>query len=116
MNNIRLVYDVIDTKIDKSKTWYCCNNNTIYARINVGFNINYYLEANINSKNGKQPCIILSKDNINNQCRRCYTDNYGRLKIKPIAFRNYFKSIYNRDSNITFSIIEEEEEYIVVVI
>lgn len=115
MNNyIRLVYDVINTKVDKTKSWYSYKDNIIFAKLKLPFKVNYFLEASINNKNGKEPCIILSKDNIDTQCRHCNVDNYGRIKIRPIAFKNYFKSIYDRDSNIKLDIIETTEEYIVV--
>lgn len=115
MNNyIRLVYDVINTKVDKTKSWYLYKDNIIFAKLTLPFKVNYFLEATLNNKNGKEPCIILSKDNIDTQCRRCNTDNYGRIKIKPVAFKDYFKSIYNRDSNIKLDIIDISEDYVVI--
>lgn len=99
---INYFYNIINTTIDKDLPWYSVKNNIIYIKGNPnGFK--YYLEAyNYDSVTGKQFFIILSIDKIHDACRKCYLDNYGRLKIKPIAHKDYLKSIYDKDSNIKF--------------
>lgn len=101
-SGLSVFYNIISTSIDKNKPWYNVKDNTIYIKANSdGFK--YYLEADsYHPDTGRQLFIILSKSKIHESCRPCHVDNFGRLKIRPIAHKEYLQSIYVRDSNIKF--------------
>lgn len=103
---ISMFYNVLNTTVDKSKPWYNVRDNIIYIKPD-SYEFKYYVEVDTyDNINGRQLYIILSKEKIHNGCRPCYIDDYGRLKIKPIAHKEYFKSLYERDSNIKFELAD----------
>lgn len=109
--SVSMFYNVLNTTIDKSKVWYNVANNIIYVKADAnGFK--YYLEADTyDPNNGRQLYIILSREKIHDSCRQCYVDNFGRLKIKPVAHKEYFKTMYERDSNIKFELVDVNSDY-----
>ena len=113
MNNVRLIYNIIDTTVDKDKPYYVVKDNVIYIRDKSLFDNKYYLEADYYSPTeGRKLIIILSKEKIDSNCRQCKVDNYGRLKIKPVAHREYLQAVYSRDSNIQFVLDSMNDEFV----
>ena len=112
-SNVRLFYNVINTTIDKERAWYSVRDNIIYIRDKELLKSKYYLEAyTCTSDAGRQLYIIFSEEKIDKACRPCHVDNFGRLKIRPISHREYFRTLYENDSNIQFNIVEYNEQYI----
>lgn len=115
MINLDLLYDIPAVKVDKSKPYYNPDANIIYFRPIIPFRVGYYLEANQVDKNGnKQRYIIVSVNKIHEQCRPCRYDNYGRIKIRPYAFRLYLQDVYEHESNIRYSIDDINDEYVAI--
>lgn len=112
-SNVRLFYNVINTTIDKERAWYSVKDNLIYIRDKELLKSKYYLEADTcTSDAGRQLYIIFSEEKIDKACRPCRVDNFGRLKIHPVSHREYFRTLYENDSNIQFNIVEYNEQYI----
>ena len=112
-SNVSLFYNVINTTIDKERAWYSVKDNLIYIRDKELLKSKYYLEADTcTSDAGRQLYIIFSEEKIDKACRPCHVDNFGRLKIRPISHREYFRTLYENDSNIQFNIVEYNEQYI----
>lgn len=109
--SISTFYNILNTNIDKTKPWYSVKDNVIYVKADAnGFK--YYIEADsYHPDTGRQLYIILSKEKIDNACRPCPVDNFGRIKIRPIAHKEYLKTIYNRDANIKFDMAAMCGEY-----
>ena len=110
-NSLSIFYNVINTTINKERPWYNVKDNIIYIKGNAdGFK--YYLEADAyDPVTGRQLFIILSKEKIHDACRHCSVDNFGRLKIRPIAHKEYLRTIYDRDANIKFEPVAVCEDY-----
>lgn len=109
--DVKYVYNILNTNVDKTKPWYSVSNNVVYIKADVNA-FEYYLEADsYNPDTGRQLYFILSKNKINDSCRKCYVDNFGRIKIKPIAHKEYLKSIYDKDSNIKFELANVCSDY-----
>lgn len=110
-------YNIINTNIDKSRPWYNVKNNTILVRATADNNFKYYLEADsYHPDTGKQLFFILSKDKIDPACRPCPVDNFGRIKIRPFAHKEYLQTLYDRDANIRFDIAHICADYTAFVI
>ena len=93
--------------------YYVVKDNVIYIRDKSLFDNKYYLEADYySSTEGRKLIIILSKEKIDKNCRQCKVDNYGRLKIKPVAHREYLQTVYSRDSNIQFVLDSMNDEFV----
>ena len=94
-SNVRLFYNVINTTIDKERAWYSVRDNIIYIRDKELLKSKYYLEADTcTSDAGRQLYIIFSEEKIDKACRPCHVDNFGRLKIRPVSHREYFRTLY----------------------
>lgn len=111
-SNLSIFYNVINTNINKERPWYNVKDNIIYIKGNAdGFK--YYLEADAyDPVTGRQLFIILSKEKIHDACRYCSVDNFGRLKIRPVAHREYLQTVYSRDSNIQFVLDSMNDEFV----
>lgn len=112
MNAVRIFYNILGNNVDKKSTWYNPKDNIIYIKLDNNFNYKYFLEADLyDNISGRQLFIILSNTKIDNNCKPCHYDNYGRLKVKPIIHKDYFKTLYNKESNIKFELFETNEFY-----
>ena len=113
MNEIRLLYNVVSKVLDRNRPWYDPANNTLYIKDATFSKYHYFLEADTYSpENGKKLYIILSEDKIDSSCRPCYYDDYGRLKIKPVVFKEYFQSVHTVRTNIKLSVDDRTDEYV----
>lgn len=111
-SNVRLFFNIVSNVIDKEKPYYIRDNNLIVLTGKEWYKYNYYLEAEpVDDKNLKHLYIILSNEKIDKCCRPLVHDNFGRTKIKIREFKDYFRSIYSKDNNITFSVSYNNDDY-----
>lgn len=112
MSNVRLFFNIVSNVVDKEKPYYIPDDGIIMLNGKDWYKYNYFLEAeSYDEKNLKHLYIILSKNKIDKCCKSLIHDNFGRTKIRLKEFRNYFNSIYNKNSNIKFSFVDSNNDY-----
>lgn len=101
-------YDIVQTKPDKERSRYDPSRNIVYTRqLPMGYK--FVMEAtNYNPKiEDYDRFLILSRSNINEQCRNVEFDDFGRYKIRPIAHKEYFSTNFSTDA---FDIVLHEHQ------
>lgn len=87
-------YEVIDYRLTNHKdSYYDSENDLLVFRV-VG-KYKFVLQTRrLNSNNEYDYFIILSENKINNNCRSCKRDDYGRFRIKLYGdTKDYLNSI-----------------------
>lgn len=96
---IETFYEVPNKSIDKSSPWYSIKDKIIYIR---NIKAKYCLEVIRRNESSVDYLVLLSDKKVNSNFKRCYTDDYGRLKIKLINHSNYLNNALTKDANIKF--------------
>ena len=113
MDNVELLYDIKHEKLNKKLSWYYYKDNVVFLTGEQFKEFNYIIEAEYNTFDSTNLIIILSKNKINDKCTYIYKDSYGRLKYKPVAFKNIFKKISNgKNFNVTLRIDRATNDYV----
>lgn len=109
-------YDIIPTKKDKDKSRYDPIKNIVYTRqLPLGYK--YLLEAsNYNPKiDDYDRFFILSRTEVDKQCRNVEFDDFGRYKIRPVAHREYLTT-YCATNTFDIVLHEHQSDYDVYIL
>lgn len=101
---IEAFYEIPSKSIDKNKTWYSVKDKILYVK---NITAKYFLEVTQTKDNEKNYLIIFSNESIHKSCKRCYFDNYGRLKLKLKHHNEYIENIINGSYNVNLDYIED---------
>lgn len=109
-----LMYDPIDEKIDKQKTWVYPNRKCIFSR-ELNYLKYYYLAKRYNNiTDTTDYFLIFVNEQINSSCRKTKIDNFGRLNIKINSIWKYtiLKEV-TKPININITLIENNQSELV---
>nr|DAW71215.1 MAG TPA: hypothetical protein [Crassvirales sp.] len=103
-----VAYDEINVKVDKHKTWYHCERNSIISR-EVSFRKHYAFVKRYEPQLNDTIYFIVMLDNPNDVSKSYNThkDNYGRLFFKSsIVFKELGFDSITKDVNISLIHVE----------
>lgn len=109
------IYDSIDVKIDKNKTWLDVNSKKLLSReIKTKHYYCICKKYNTQLECYEYFIIMLDKSPSDRKAYITFKDNYGRVKIKLNSIWNE-SCLYNykSDININITCIAEDEDSIV---
>lgn len=105
-------YNIINPKTDKTLPYYTKDKYLIIPVPNKVYN--YFLECTTYNieEDRNEYFLLLGKEEFDENCRKCQTDGYGRVKIKPKGeFQEYIEK-WSRDTrNIVIAYVESEGQY-----
>lgn len=102
-------YNILNPISNNKKPFY--KNNFLYIP-SIG-KYNYFLEASLqNEYGGVDYYLLFGKTKFNEHCRKCITDNYGRVKINiKGSIKDYVKEECERYGNINVDYVESADDY-----
>ncbi|AXH74525.1 MAG: hypothetical protein KNU04_gp55 [crAssphage sp. isolate ctbg_1] len=108
MNDI-VKYEIINPIADKSKPYY--RSGTLYIPIETKYK--YFLETRVLDENGyTQYYFLFGKEKFNKHCRKCQSDSYGKIKLRPKGeIKEYIHDTCKSDGNIELEYIESTDTY-----
>lgn len=115
--NADLFYDIVNNKIDKKQTWYDVSDNVVFLTGEQYKTFGFVTEALSNDGKTIKRIILLSEKKLNSGSRLLVRDSYNRLKYRPVAHKEYFKTASN-NKDVNVNLIEDisTDEYVAYIV
>ena len=109
-----LMYDPIDEKVDKQKTWVYPNKKCLFSRELKYYKYYYLAKRYDNNNDCTNYFLIFVNNQVNNICKLTKIDNFGRLSVNISKIWKYtiLKNI-TKPENINIDLVEYDKNQIV---
>lgn len=104
-------YNVLNKTTNKKLPYY---ENEYLIIPGVKKQYKYFLECSVYIKDEKrnQYYILLGIDKFDENCRRCSTNGYGSVKLKPQGeIKEYIENLCEESKNVNISYFDSEGGY-----
>lgn len=105
-------YEIINPTTDNKRPFFMEKNGLFYVPVKK--NYNYYVECAITNQDTceREYFLMLGTEKFDANCRKCNTDNYGRVQIKIRGeIKDYILREMKDRGNVDVEYLESEDAY-----